>query len=229
MVNILFRQKAVEPALKLWREISAKMPNLTANSYYVVASNLDHIGNTKGAAELYNMAIEKYKDDVVLPYCYARLVYFRMQAGEDVKAVYEFVKGPLQKFKGMDGLPEISLLLGEYNYQNDKIEEALKYYKKSLSISKGQIGVETRFKLAGCYFKLNKYKEALSVYVQVAFVYSSNKILAEEALFKAGRCAELAGNNADAAKYYKKYFEMYPAGRFKTEVESRNKNIKGGR
>ena len=226
MIDLYFRQKKVEQALKLWGEVSNSIPKeyFSARNYYIVASNLESIDRGKEAFTLYNEAISRYTDDGVLPYIYARIAYHQLDSGKKASDVYEFLKKPMVKFKDMNSLPEISLVLAEVNFDKGNMEEAIKYYKKSINKARGKTAAESTYKLASSYFKLNKYKEALTQYAKVAFVYAAYKDIAEEALFKAGRCAEFLEQKDDAKKYYEALIQRYPNGKYKKDAEFKIKN-----
>src|SRR3989339_810872 len=226
MIDLYFRQKKVEQALKLWGEVSNSIPKeyFSARNYYIVASNLESIDRGKEAFTLYNEAISRYTDDGVLPYIYARIAYHQLDSGKKASDVYEFLKKPMVKFKDMNSLPEISLVLAEVNFDKGNMEEAIKYYKKSINKARGKTAAESTYKLASSYFKLNKYKEALTQYAKVAFVYAAYKDIAEEALFKAGRGAEFLEQKDDAKKYYEALIQRYPNGKYKKDAEFKIKN-----
>ncbi|MFH1823913.1 MAG: tetratricopeptide repeat protein [Candidatus Firestonebacteria bacterium] len=228
IIHLYLKQKKVEAALGIWREISGATPKeyFTAVDYYTVGSYLEGLGKEKEALPLYLEIISRYPSDNAVPYAYSRASYIYLNSGRKSEEIYNFIKPALNRYKGIEDIPEISLVLAQYNFEKGNTEESMKYYKKSISKAKGKIGAESYFRLGTIFFKQNKYKEALTVYLQVAFVYNKYKDLAEESLFKAARCAELIGQREEAKKYYQEFVKQFPNSKYKKDAEAKLKELK---
>jgi TolA-binding protein len=183
-------------------------------------------GMTNKALQLYLEIISRYPAENTVPYAYSRVSYIYLNSGKKVQEIYNFIAPALSKFKGIDSLSEISLVLAQYSYEKGDFDNSVKYYKKSISKAKGRMGAESYYRLGTIYYRQQKYKEALSAYLQVVFVYGKYAEFKEDALFKAAICFELIGNNEEAKKHYKEFVRLFPGSPNKNKAETKIKELK---
>lgn len=126
------------------------------------------------------------------------------------------------------GIGNCKTLLGQY-------DEAIQFFQKiAESSNEASVLAGTFNGLGKCYFRQNRWKDALLAYLRVEVLYDVNPEQTAEALLNSGKCfqfmqgANIGEDNANRARgQYRKCFGRFPGTSFAAEARQILPTVKG--
>lgn len=152
------------------------------------------MGNTYGALELFKNAIWLNPDE---PLYYTALgdVYYRL-------GLVEFAIDELEKSIRLQPQHFPYYLLGVIYMQREKWEDAINVFSKAVAINPKDI--ETRERLATCYFNMNLFADALYHYQKAQKINPDAPV----STYYMAACYDKLHNDDSAIYYYEKFLEL---------------------
>lgn len=112
--------------------------------------------------------------------------------------------------------PEINFMLGEYFQQKGQIEDAKKYYRKSLKLNKDY--VLSSFNLGTLYLTEDNNIDSAKHFLQASLATSPNNV---DAMFNLALCLKLEENTTGAKRLFEDILKLDPTYKAaKTELKS---------
>jgi tetratricopeptide (TPR) repeat protein len=119
------------------------------------------------ATEVYVEIINKHKDYGQISDVYFYLGVNLLEINKQVQALQIF-RTLLQEYPNSPYTPNVLLAFGEYAFDNDDMEGAVKAYKKVLEYPDASVKTYAEYKLGWCYYNLTRYDLALQTFLNVA-------------------------------------------------------------
>ena len=136
--------------------------------------------------KVYVEIIKKYENFEQLPKVYYFLGANLIEVGKRPQALGIF-RELIKKYPDTEFVPNVLLAFGEYYFDNDDMQQAMKAYEKVMSFKGSAIRNYAAYKLAWCYYNLTYYDKALDQFLDVVketerAKHANDKALRKEAL-----------------------------------------------
>ena len=193
--------------------------NIQKSSFEQVAEIMKVLGNVPKSAEYYKKAIAVAPTDLKLRLEYAK-VLDKIDSTEDALNEYAYVlqkstidnkdilysleKTFSKKLSGSPNNANLNANMGAILQKQDRLDEALSYYKKAESLDPSNIN--TRINTGTLYQQKGDYKTAIKAYESVLILYPDN---VNANLYRA-QCFEKLGDEKAAQEGFKKVTALDP-------------------
>jgi len=160
------------------------------------------------AVKVYVTIIKTYPDFDQLDNVYFFLGVNLLEIGKRAQALTIF-RDMIKKYPGSVYIPNVLLAFGEYYFDNDDMEQAMKAYEKVLEFKSSNIYNYALYKMAWCQYNLTQYDQALSTFLDVVNAtekgrQGADKSLRKEALRDIVLTYSHIGKASKALEFFKK-------------------------
>lgn len=146
---------------------------------------------------------------------------------------YDLVRQALQsvqkRFPESDELAQLEVLAGRTYIAEAKFDDALKMFKSVLNRTgskKNLAAAQSQFYIAETALMKKEYSQAVKEYVRMAILFPGFPDLQSAAMYQAGQCDEVLGNNEQAIKSYEELISTFPNSEFVAKANERISKLK---
>lgn len=205
--EIAYHNKSYEAALSNY-EVASKCATTQMEAWKGMVASFLALKRPDAAYEVSKLLVEHYPNKDTY-YQFANVAYINKKYDEAMH--FCLLSGaPFENLLATENDPKVlaqaRLEFGKLLSIQEKFESAIDEFNLVLESGFIELLPEARYELGEVYFKLKNYKEALTSYLKVKYLYSENKFITP-VLYKSAKCEEALNEKEEAKKFYQMVIE----------------------
>jgi TolA-binding protein len=202
------QQENLATAVSVLKDFLAMYPNseFRPAAQYEIANTYFKMLEFEMAAQEYQTFIQSFPADTNIPPAMLNYGFCALQLNQLPEATKVFEQ-LAQRFPMSAQAKEAGGLMGEIFVEQLRCQEAEQAFAAVISGTEPTRAAQAQLKIAACYERSSELDKAISEYLKVIYVYSSQKVEVDRATYASAGIYEKQGKIAEARNLYKKLSE----------------------